>query len=230
MKNELKYYYFLKNFLIKKINILYNINIFNKNIYTFISLNMKKYNLKLKKKYFIKLINLINLLILKQRYFSLGLNNLNFFLFILYNKMLNYFTSFNKKNYFELSKNTILKNQLYLKMFGVLKKNKYIFKKFFLNIVHNYYSSYSKKNKINFKKCILHFIEKKSNNFLVLSLFKEKRVIGHTSGGQGLNRAYVNSKRQKKGTRILTKIIFRKLRLRARKYALKEVYIKANNY
>ena len=229
-KNELKYYYFLKIFLKKKINILYNINYLKKNIYVIIFFQLKKYNLQLKKKYFIKLINLLNILVLKQRYFSLGLNNLNFFLFILYTKMLNYFTSFNQNNFFELNKKNILKNQLYFKMFGGLKKNKYIFKKFFLNIVHNYYTSYSKKNKMNYKKCILHFIEKKSNNFLVLSLFHEKRVIGHTSGGQGLNRAYVNSKRQKKGTRILTKIIFRKLRLRARKYALKEVYIKANNY
>jgi len=128
------------------------------------------------------------------------LQNLNYFLNTLFNNIKNYFTSFNKSTYLNNTKLTLIEKKSFFKNLMTIKKNKYVFKIFFLNIIDNYYTIYSKYNKYNYKKCILNLVEKKTNNFLVLSLFDTRRVIGHTSSGQGLNRAYNNSKRQKKGT------------------------------
>jgi hypothetical protein len=218
--------------IILKFNIILNLlKIINKKLNLLIKFNniLQKYLLILKKNYLLNLIYFLNTYLFKQRSFFLGLNIKKNFLLIFYQKMINLFTNF-KLNFInnKIKKNLILYN--YLFFYNNLKKNKYIFKKFFLNVYHNYYTTFIQKNKKKDKRCVLHLIERPSNNFLVLSLFKKRRVIGHTSAGQAFNRAYTNSKRRKKGTRALTKIIYKKLRLRARKYSLKEVFIKANVY
>jgi hypothetical protein len=94
-----------------------------------------------------------------------------------------------------------------------------------------YYSKYNKKkNKINIKKCILHLIEKRTNNFLNLRLFKTRKVVVHVSGGQGLSRALNNSKKYKKGTRVLVKIIERKIKKKVKILKLRNLYIISNKY
>jgi len=240
--------FYLLNFIINKSNDFIlpfknfdfiqfnNINFINKlkiiKFYLKLKSKIKLQNLTIyKKKIFImKLFIWLFFYSFKQKYNFVKLQNLNYFLNTLFNNIKNYFTSFNKSTYLNNTKLTLIEKKSFFKNLMTIKKNKYVFKIFFLNIIDNYYTIYSKYNKYNYKKCILHLVEKKTNNFLVLSLFDTRRVIGHTSSGQGLNRAYNNSKRQKKGTWILGKIIFKKLRLRARKYALKEVFLKSNLY
>ena len=102
--------------------------------------------------------------------------------------------------------------------------------RFFNDLKKNYiYIKYSKTNQRNKKKCVIYYIKKKTNNFLVLTDFRDKKVIGHTSGGQALDRRYFNSKRQKLGTRCLTSILFMKFRPRIKKKNIKQVIIKTNS-
>ena len=104
-----------------------------------------------------------------------------------------------------------------------VKENKY---QFFFNLTKNdIYSKYAYRNLGNKRKCILHYKEKRTNIFLVLSNFKTKRVLGHVSGGQGLDRDYENSKRQKKGTRTITKILEKKFKPIVKLNKLKTVYV-----
>jgi len=93
-----------------------------------------------------------------------------------------------------------------------------------------YFERYSKRNKNNIKKCILHLIEKKSNNFLNLRLYKSDRIIGHTSGGQALSRAYNNAKRQKKGVKVLSNLLERKFKKKIKLFKLKNLYLISNKY
>ena len=227
--------FFFNSFFIFKLQYLFfylNLNnkILIKKNHILNSLKEKIFNLKQKQKkiLLLKFLIFFILLNLNQRYLSL-IKSLDYPILNIINK---YFKNFYKSKSFDYRLYNTLLTQ-YKHVFGpILKLNSknFIFKKTFLNIRDNYYTTYSEKNQHNTKKCILHLVEKKTNNFLVLSLFNDRRVIGHTSAGQGMYRAYSNSKRQKKGTRILGKILFRKFKLRVRKYGLKEVFLKYNYY
>lgn len=222
---------FLNNILnINKLNFLNKISILKFNLIINFLFKSKKLIIKRKKNFLLKLFSWLLFFNFKQNYGLLKLKNFTYLVLNFLNISKKYFTGFYKSMYFNSNKFQYLKNKKFLINTDHLNINKYIFKIFFLNIKDNYYTTYSTYNNHNYKKCILHLIEKKTNNFLVLSLFDTRRVIGHTSAGQGLYRAYNNSKRQKKGTGILSKVIFRKLRLRARKYSLKEVFLKSNLY
>jgi hypothetical protein len=99
-------------------------------------------------------------------------------------------------------------------------------KLFYLNLSRNkIYSNYSRRNRNNFKKCIITFIEKRSNVFLVLSWFKSRKVIIQASGGFALDRNYFNSKRQKKGTRCITKLLENEFKPAIEKLKLKKLYV-----
>lgn len=141
-----------------------------------------------------------------------------------FNIVLNFFKNNNKVLLSKLQNN---KNILDVNNYLVNKnlKKKY---SFFKQLRKNkLYSNYSRYNKNNEKKCVLHYIEKKTNVFLVLSYFKKRSVIAHSSGGQGLDRDYGNSKRQKKGTRALVKVLELKFRKKVRKNKLKNLYVRA---
>ena len=143
--------------------------------------------------------------------------------FNLFNNRLssNYFFNFLNINKFNLN----LIDNLW-KIFQ--KKNK---NKFFLSLQKKLaYAKYSKKNRKNIKKCILYFIQKKTNNFLILTSFKKKkRVLTHASSGYVLTRRYNNSKRQKKGTRVLTLILSKLFKPIIKQRRLKFLYIKTNS-
>ena len=215
------YYFYLFNFKLLILNIgLLNLNILSLQLKIFI------------KKLYLKFLNLKFLFYIF--FFIFVVNNLLFVLkFIIiyflkkkYKNFNNFITNINILN------NNIFKNVLNIN--NLLNKNslneynldlnKY---KFFYNLNKNYiYANYSKKRNLNNnKKCILFFIEKKSNIFLVLTKFKANEVIGHISGGQGMDRDFVNSKRQKKGTRSLTNSLETKLKYKIKVNKLKMLYI-----
>lgn len=229
--NNLKYK-IKKNYINTNINLYKNKLILLKNYLNFKNkLNLSYLNFYKKKLFILKLIILVYFYIYKVKYFIFKYKQSNFFFFDAIAKIKNFYTNWKNFHFFKNFRSGLYTNMNSFKNYNIIKKNEYKFKGFFIKKVKKgYYSMYSKYNKYNFKKCILHLVEKKTNNFLVLSLFDIRLVIGHTSSGQGLYRAYRNSKRQKKGTWILGKIIYKKLRLRARKFSLKEVFIKSNLY
>jgi hypothetical protein len=99
-------------------------------------------------------------------------------------------------------------------------------KLFYLNLSRNkIYSNYGRRNRNNLKKCIITFLEKRSNVFLVLSWFKSKKVIIQASGGFALDRTYFNSKRQKKGTRCITNLLENEFKPLIKKLKLKKLYV-----
>jgi hypothetical protein len=154
--------------------------------------------------------------LLKKKYILLK-NIIKFYIyFFAYKKIDNY-----KYNFFK--KSNLLKK--------ITKKNMKVKSEYFFFLDElDYYTKYSYKNRFNLKKCIIHLIEKRTNNFLNLRLFKSRRVIAHTSGGQGLSRTYNNSKKQKKGTRVLIKLLERKFRKKIKLFRLKNLYLISNKH
>ena len=205
-----------KNLILNKLKKKYIILVYSNNI--------------LKKKYLLYIINIFfkNILLFFINKFSLLKMYVYFFTLFKkskISKLTNLLKFINKKN------NIIFKNRFIFKNFLNNMLNKNIFVKennyqFFFNLTKNdIYSKYAYRNLGNKRKCILHYKERRTNIFLVLSNFKTKRVLGHVSGGQGLDRDYENSKRQKKGTRTITKILEKKFKPIVKLNKLKTVYV-----
>ena len=90
---------------------------------------------------------------------------------------------------------------------------------------NKFYANYSKKNKGTYRKCILHLIEKWSNVFMIFTTYKKRIVLDHASGGQALDRRFLNGKRQKMGTRVLTKILSVRFKPIALQLKMRELHV-----
>lgn len=218
---------FIKVFYLKFSKILYFFSQIKKNnINLKFILSLKILNIARKKKFFYKVLVsfILNLFLIFFRYFFFK----NIILkknFINTTKYYNFIDNFMYDSFFS---NFLLRKKEWFS--GKFNNNtEILYTKFFINPTDNYYSKYHRHNLNNKKKAILHLIERNSNVFLVLSKFKSRKVLGHCSGGQGLDRDYVNTKRRKKGTRALTTIINLKFYKKSRKNNLKNLFILSDN-